>query len=314
MPPGGSTGVHAHTGDEHHVVLAGRWQMRQGEHVIELGPGDYLAWDPSVPHDVENIGDELGRILVQQAPDRLADGGTAVVLANWLHVRGEDWRERVAQWVAPTGCDAWVVQREVQDPAEYAGLWLRDAGGTEGSAYDARYGEWLDELASMHAEGIGFGWVVLHRGGTYGAGGPRIEDVASAPRLPRGDEVADLAAARAAWRDRDARWLLSSTPRRATGLRLLRQERVVEAGVLSSVPGMMGLVDGWRPDSLLDLLADELVRSFDGATTVLEAVERAASAWDLDPDDVLAVTLVTVRDWVECGWVGLDSPGKVLLT
>ena len=64
VPPGTGTGVHAHHGDEHHLVLAGRWRMTQGEHTFELGPGDYLAWDPSVPHDVENIGDEPGRILV----------------------------------------------------------------------------------------------------------------------------------------------------------------------------------------------------------------------------------------------------------
>ncbi len=64
VPPGIGTGVHAHYGDEHHLVLAGRWRMTQGEHVFELGPGDYLAWDPSVPHDVENVGDEAGRILV----------------------------------------------------------------------------------------------------------------------------------------------------------------------------------------------------------------------------------------------------------
>jgi len=31
---------------------------------VELGPGDYLAWDPSIPHDVENVGDGEGRILV----------------------------------------------------------------------------------------------------------------------------------------------------------------------------------------------------------------------------------------------------------
>ncbi len=64
VPPGGSTGVHAHAGDEHHVVLSGRWRMTQGEHSVELGPGDYLAWDPSMPHDVENIGDEPARMLV----------------------------------------------------------------------------------------------------------------------------------------------------------------------------------------------------------------------------------------------------------
>lgn len=63
-PPGHATGVHAHHGDEHHLVLSGRWKMTQGEHVVELGPGDYLAWDPAVPHDVEVVSDEPGRILV----------------------------------------------------------------------------------------------------------------------------------------------------------------------------------------------------------------------------------------------------------
>jgi mannose-6-phosphate isomerase-like protein (cupin superfamily) len=63
-PSGGKTGVHAHAGHEHHVVLSGRWRMTQGEHVVELGPGDYLAWDPTVPHDVENIGPDTGRLLI----------------------------------------------------------------------------------------------------------------------------------------------------------------------------------------------------------------------------------------------------------
>ena len=63
-PPGHATGVHAHHGDEHHLILSGRWRMTQGDHVVELGPGDYLAWDPAVPHDVENIGDDDGRILI----------------------------------------------------------------------------------------------------------------------------------------------------------------------------------------------------------------------------------------------------------
>ena len=25
--------------------LRGRWRMSQGDHVVELGPGDYLRWD-----------------------------------------------------------------------------------------------------------------------------------------------------------------------------------------------------------------------------------------------------------------------------
>ena len=27
--------------------------MTQGDHVVELGPGDYLRWDGSIPHDAE---------------------------------------------------------------------------------------------------------------------------------------------------------------------------------------------------------------------------------------------------------------------
>ncbi len=64
LAPGHSTGVHAHAGDEHHVILEGRWRMTQGDHVTELGPGDYLAWDPTVPHDVECLGPEQGRMLM----------------------------------------------------------------------------------------------------------------------------------------------------------------------------------------------------------------------------------------------------------
>jgi len=62
--PGGRAGLHAHTGDEHHLVLGGRWRMSQGDHVVELGPGDYLRWDGTIPHDAEVIGPDEGRVLI----------------------------------------------------------------------------------------------------------------------------------------------------------------------------------------------------------------------------------------------------------
>jgi transcriptional regulator with XRE-family HTH domain len=61
---GSGTGPHTHGGEEHHLVLGGRWRMRQGDHELELGPGDYVAWDGTIPHDAEVIGDEPGEILV----------------------------------------------------------------------------------------------------------------------------------------------------------------------------------------------------------------------------------------------------------
>lgn len=77
VPPGGSTGVHAHTGDEHHVILEGRWRMTQGDHVIEVGPGDYVAWDPTIPHDVESLGPGSGRMLIVYPRHARRNDGTA---------------------------------------------------------------------------------------------------------------------------------------------------------------------------------------------------------------------------------------------
>ncbi|MGR3936183.1 DUF7059 domain-containing protein [Streptomyces sp. BRA346] len=122
--------------------------------------------DRLVYRDGGMSGDDLCRTLVQQAAGHLADGGWCQLLANWQHVRGEDWRERLASWVPP-GCDAWIVQREVQDVAQYAELWLRDAGehlaGPE--AYAARYDAWLDEFEASGTTAVGFGWITLRKSG-----------------------------------------------------------------------------------------------------------------------------------------------------
>lgn len=61
---GGRVGAHAHAGDEHHLVLRGRFRMTQGEHVLEVGPGDYVRWDGAIPHDAEVLGDDEGAMLI----------------------------------------------------------------------------------------------------------------------------------------------------------------------------------------------------------------------------------------------------------
>ncbi|MGW1025093.1 DUF7059 domain-containing protein [Streptomyces sp. NPDC002577] len=109
-------------------------------------------------------GDDLCRTLVQQAGERLNPGGYAQFLANWQHVEGEEWTDRLRSWV-PRGCDAWIVQREVQDVTQYAELWLRDAGDhrTDPAEYAARYDAWLDEFEARKTRSVGFGWITLHR-------------------------------------------------------------------------------------------------------------------------------------------------------
>lgn len=100
--------------------------------------------------------------MISQAPQLLAPGGTAAMLAAWVHIDGEDWRQRVSSWLPAHGVDAWVVQRDVADPALYVGTWLRDAGLDPRDQHaQQRAEQWLEAFTAAEVEGIGFGFVYL---------------------------------------------------------------------------------------------------------------------------------------------------------
>ena len=114
-------------------------------------------------------GDALVRTLVQQVGTVLEPGGVAQFLGNWEVSAGRTWRDVWAEWLDEqaqhgVALDAWVVQRESQDPAEYAELWARDGGATPGSeAHSQLYAAWLRDFASRDVESVGFGVVTLQR-------------------------------------------------------------------------------------------------------------------------------------------------------
>ncbi|MDG9702757.1 methyltransferase [Streptomyces sp. DH37] len=134
-------------------------------------------------------GDDLCRTLVRESAAHLADGGHCQLLANWRHVEGRDWRERLASWV-PDGCDAWIVQREVQDTAQYAELWLRDAGEHLGdpAAYAAHYDAWLEEFEASGTTAVGFGWITLRKSGARHPS-VTVEEWPHPVEQPLGEEV-----------------------------------------------------------------------------------------------------------------------------
>ncbi|MEU7010696.1 methyltransferase [Streptomyces sp. NPDC046332] len=139
-------------------------------------------------------GDDLCRTLVREAGERLNDGGYAQFLANWQHVEGEEWQDRLRSWV-PRGCDAWIVQREVQDVTQYAELWLRDSGDhrADPEAYALRYEAWLDEFEARKTKAVGFGWITLRRNAAVASGAVEpsivIEEWPHPVEQPLGDTV-----------------------------------------------------------------------------------------------------------------------------
>jgi len=64
MPVGFRTGLHAHPGDEHHLILSGMVRITQGDTTVEAGPGDYVLLDGTLPHDAEAIGSEPARLVI----------------------------------------------------------------------------------------------------------------------------------------------------------------------------------------------------------------------------------------------------------
>jgi hypothetical protein len=215
-------------------------------------------------------GDEVVRRVVTQAPAYLNEGGWCQVLANWVHLRGQDWRERIDGWLEP-GCDAWVVQREEVDLPAYVEMWLADAGLQGSPDYVSRYDAWLAWFDEQRVDAIGFGWLSLRKAGretpvrvleewpyeVEQPVGPAVAAwAARVDALPAGD--VDLAQARL----RQVPGLVQETvgepgaedPERIVlrlqrGVRRARQVDTVEAG-------FVGACDGDLPvGSLLDALA-----------------------------------------------------------
>ncbi len=130
--------------------------------VISPATGERLVYrDSGLP------GDRVVEDIVRAAPGHLAEGGWCQVLANWVIARGVPWEERLGAWLADD-CDAFVVQREVLDPASYVELWLKDAGLHGGRDYQVRYDTWLSWFDQQGVEAVGFGWINLHRTGHAG--------------------------------------------------------------------------------------------------------------------------------------------------
>ncbi|GII52305.1 transferase [Planotetraspora thailandica] len=182
----GVEGVEAREGSMYDPVDGERFDLVVSNPPFVISPAGRFTYRESGFH-----GDDFCRDLVLRTPRHLAQDGHGRFLANWLHVKGEDWRDRVGGWLAETGCDGWAAQRDVQDPAEYVELWLRDAAEQGTAAYRERYDEWLAWFDAMDVTGVGFGWIALHNAGSMDPV-VRVEELSHQVELPVGGYVGDV--------------------------------------------------------------------------------------------------------------------------
>ncbi|MFQ6397311.1 methyltransferase [Nocardia sp. KC 131] len=275
-------------------LLEGSWfepvAGRRFDQVVANPP--FVVGPARIEHTYRDSGlalDGASELVISRAPGLLAPGGTAAMLSAWVHVDGEDWRQRVSSWLPAHGVEAWVVQRDVADPALYVGTWLRDAGlDPRDPAAQARAEQWLDALTSADVEGIGFGFVYLRA-----IDGPTellAEDLTHGFDDPLGDEATAYfersAWLRAAARDENLAWSSRFAVDPATALERVylpgedgwaqqvarlhrgdgpRWQHEVDESTIALVAGMRA--DGMPLYELIELLAvahgsDEVTKEF----------------------------------------------------
>ncbi len=174
--------------------------------------------------EYRDAGGPILPTLVAGLGKHLEPGGSAVMLGNWEHLhassgRGDapdsasdlatdstidpgaavsSWRNAVAAWI-PEGLDAWVIEREVQDPVEYATMWLRDGGLTperDAAGFEAALGAWVGDFEARGVEGIGFGYLIVHRPQRPREPWHLLEEVTTTGQGVLGPHIADVLAVR----------------------------------------------------------------------------------------------------------------------
>jgi hypothetical protein len=259
--------------------------------VISPATGERLVYrDSGLP------GDQVVEHIVRTAPDHLTDGGWCQVLANWVIAADRPWDERLASWL-PEECDAFVVQREVLDPAAYVELWLKDSGHHGGPDYLRRYDTWLSWLEDQGVAGVGFGWINLRRTGSAGG----VRELLEWPY----DVEQPIAPAIGAWAEAAATVVDEAS--RLLVRQDVRQETVGAAGAEDPATIVLRQQRGLRRARQVDTVAAAVVGACDGELAIGRILAAVAQLLDLDPVATTADRMAEVAELVREGFL-VEAP------
>jgi hypothetical protein len=263
--------------------------------VISPGTGERLVYrDSGLP------GDRVVEDIVRTAPTHLTEGGWCQVLANWVILRDRPWDERLAGWVAD-GCDAYVVQREVLDPAAYVELWLKDAGLHGGAGYLERYDTWLSWFDAQGIEAVGFGWINLRKGvPTDRSPAHQFLEWHYDVEQPIAPAIRDWAAASGVQIGLDTRLLVRPD---------VQQETVGAPGAEDPGAVVLRQQRGLRRARQVDTVEAALVGACDGELTLGQILDALAHLLDLDPTQTRDTYLPVVGELVAEGFLGTPKGG-----
>ena len=299
---------------------AGRLELRLGS-LLEPVAGrrfDLIASNPPfvlTPPAVREAGlplmeyrDAGGPVLpalVAGLGEHLEPGGAAVMLGNWEHYGADSWRDAVSAWI-PEELDAWVIEREVQDPVEYATMWLRDGGLTperHAETFDAALGAWIGDFEARGVEGIGFGYLIVHRPESPRGHWRLLEEVSTSGQGVLGPHVAEVLRTRE---------LLSGLDDAVAALRPVlapdvTEERHFVPGASEPTVILLRQGGGLGRTVQASTAVAALAGVADGELSVGQIASAVASLTGVDADALRAELVEAVRRLATHGFLGLDS-------
>jgi hypothetical protein len=201
----------------------------------------------------------------------------------------------------PSGCDAWIVQREVQDITQYAELWLRDSGDHRAhpEAYAARYKAWLDAFESRKTKAVGFGWITLYKSGSDR---PSIlaEEWPHPVEQPLGDAIRAHFERRDQLRSRDDAALLAG---RFKLVGEVVQEQIGIPGAENPEHVILRQNRGMRRATKVDTVGAGFAGACDGTLTAGQILDAIAQLLGEDPVVLRDRTPSSIRLLVEEGFL-----------
>ena len=258
---------------------------------------------PDVPlfeyRDAGGSGDDVVADLVRGIGDHLAPGGIAQFLGNWEVIGDGDWRDRVRGWVEDTGLDAWVVQREVQDPAQYAETWARDGGHHSATTeFATMYAAWLDDFASRGVRAVGFGVITLQRPAADREPFVDLVEAEGPVAAPMGPHILRGIRARTWLAEHTDDELLAVAWRCADDV---TEERHGRPGAADPAVILLRQGGGLRRVVRLDTTMAAFVSVCDGTLPAAPALEAIAELLERDPAAVRRETVPVIRGLVADG-------------
>jgi hypothetical protein len=249
-------------------------------------------------------GDQLCQKLIREVPPLLREGGYFQFQCEWAQLASQDWKQRLADWCAGTGCDVWVIRYCTRDAATYASDWLREIEADAARPSVERFDRWLAYYERHRIEALDTGWISMRRASGR-ANWFRCDDAPAAAEVPgpsgeailRGFQRHDFL--QTVRTDGD---LLNVRLRLSPDLRC-EDSRQVAAGGSVKAASKLQLVSGLACPGEVNANVVALLSRCRGEQPLRTVVSELATELGQDPEHIVGPCLAVVRPLLEQGFL-----------